>query len=204
MGAVDYISKPINETIALARISTHQRIHEQMRHIEHDSHYDHLTDALNRRSFDLHIELAWDFCARQKFPICVIMIDIDDFKHLNDTYGHHLGDVALKMVAKKLSASLKRSVDKAFRWGGEEFAAILPSVTLENGMKIGEEIRKNISEIAIEQENGEPPIYITASVGVAVTTPPEGLPISTFVRRADMALYKAKEDGKNRVCTWNY
>jgi len=201
-GAVDYIIKPVNHKITLARIATHQRIAEQMLQAESDGLHDQLTGLLNRRSFDLHIDLAWENSRRNGQAISVLMIDIDDFKLYNDTQGHARGDLALCAVAKAIKSSLMRAVDKAFRWGGEEFSAILPGADLPGGVIVAERIRKEVEKTPITHIDGAQPFFVTVSIGVSSTLPSDNLPISTFVRQADLAMYKAKGAGKNRVAAW--
>ncbi|MCL2386496.1 MAG: diguanylate cyclase [Defluviitaleaceae bacterium] len=200
LGAADYISKPVNENIALSRIATHQKVIEQMRKIERDSLYDPLTDIFNRRSFDIHSKLMWDYCIRENQPIGVLILDIDDFNQFNDNYGTQQGDLVLKAVAEILVGTKKRTVDKVFRCGGAEFAAILPGSTLEKCLKTAERFRKKISNIAVPQENGTSLLLISASIGVASTMPTEDSSLAPLIRRADKAMYMAKETGKNKVC----
>jgi len=202
MGAVDYIIKPVNHKITLARVATHQRIAEQMLKVEIDCLHDHLTGLLNRRSFDLHIEIAWENSKRNGQAISILMIDIDDFKNYNDTHGHALGDLALGAVANAIKSSLMRAVDKAFRWGGEEFSTILPGADLPGGVIVAERIRKAIEATPIMHVDGVQSFFVTASIGVSATLPSDNLPISTFARQADLAMYKAKGAGKNRVAAW--
>ena len=201
LGAVDYITKPFNKAIVLARIKTHQKIVEQMRLIERHSLYDPLTNILNRRSFDFHIEVVWGNAVRQKESLSVLMIDIDNFKNLNDTYGHPQGDIALQTVANAISIVLKRATDLLFRWGGEEFAVLLPSTNLEGAAYVGERIRESIQEAVIPSIEGTPLPNVTASIGIASIVPSVDDDIAELVRSADIALYKAKKSGKNRVCS---
>jgi diguanylate cyclase (GGDEF)-like protein len=166
LGAVDYIVKPFNKTIVLARIKIHRRIVEQMRMIEQFSLHDPLTGVLNRRSFEFNVELIWQLAIRQKEPVSVLMVDIDDFKKFNDKYGHSHGDLALKTVAYALSKSLKRESDMLFRWGGEEFVVILPNTSIEGAIFFGERILRNIRNTAIPSLDGVKTEKVTASVGI--------------------------------------
>jgi len=201
LGAADYISKPINKNIAMSRIAVHQKVIEQMRKIERDSMYDPQTDIFNRRSFDIHTRLLWDYCIRENEAVGVLVLDVDDFSEFNDVYGTSQGDTALKVVADIMLDSKKRSVDKVFRLGGAEYAAILPGASLESCMEIGEIFRRKISETPILQEEGQPPLYLTASIGVASTMPTEESSLSPLIRQANKAMHIAKETGKNKVCS---
>jgi diguanylate cyclase len=119
------------------------------------------------------------------------MLDIDHFKKFNDTYGHPVGDEVIKMVARTLKAMV-RSTDRAFRYGGEEFAVVLPETTPENGARLAERIRQHM-----EADRSVKGLVITVSIGVggviASETP------EAFIKRVDGALYCAKETGRNRV-----
>ena len=201
LGAVDYIRKPFKEKIALARIAVHQKIIEQMRKTEHESMYDPLTNVFNRRSFDIQAELLWEYCIREKQSISLLLLDIDNFKLFNDEYGHMQGDIALQALASSLLSTKRRTVDKVFRWGGEEFAIILPGSNLENSMMLGEMFRKRISNLKIPYAESGKTLSITVSVGVASTTPDESKSFATLIKEADRAMYIAKEAGKNRVCS---
>jgi diguanylate cyclase (GGDEF)-like protein len=200
LGAVDYIVKPFNRTIVLARIKIHRRIIEQMRTIEQYSLQDPLTGVLNRRSFDLNVEFMWQLAIRRKEPVSVMMIDIDNFKYFNDQYGHSHGDLALKTVANTLAKSLKRETDMLFRWGGEEFLILLPNTSINRALYFGERILTNIRNVNIPNLKDTNPTNVTASIGIASTLPTSGKTISELVRQADQAMYNAKGTGKNRVC----
>ena len=200
LGAVDYIAKPFKEPIVLARIKTHQTIVEQMHTIEHQSLFDPLTNVMNRRSFDFHSEALWAHAIRQQESISVLMIDIDNFKCFNDTYGHQLGDIALKITADAIAVPLKRASDLLFRWGGEEFIVLLPNTLIDGAVYIAEQIRENIESAEIPSTCGVTPPGITASVGVASILPSVGSAMSDTIRQADNAMYTAKESGRNRVC----
>jgi len=203
LGAVDYITKPFKEAIVLARIRTHQTVVEQMRLIEHQSLFDPLTNIMNRRSFDFHSEALWAHATRHQEPVTILMIDIDNFKKFNDTYGHQLGDLALQTVANAISSALLRASDLVFRWGGEEFAVLLPNTHANGAALIGERVRKSIEGAVIPSIGGVTLSGVTASIGAATLMPYIGSSISELIKHADIALYDAKECGKNKVCTWN-
>jgi diguanylate cyclase (GGDEF)-like protein len=133
-----------------------------------------------------------------------MMVDIDNFKRINDEYGHHHGDLALKIVANAISESLKRDTDMMFRWGGEEFLVLLPNTPLEGALYFGERILDNIRNTAIPGANGSPPINTTACIGIASLIPTTENVVSDLIRQADRAMYNAKETGKNKICIWDY
>ena len=200
LGAVDYITKPFKEAVVLARIKNHRVIVEQMRMIEHQSLYDPLTNIMNRRSFDFQIDGLWSYAMRRQEPLSVIMLDIDHFKKFNDSYGHQLGDLVLQIVAKTIGSSLKRGSDQVFRWGGEEFTVLLPTTALEGALHVAESIRESIENVEIPFEGGAP-LRVTASLGVASIVPEAGDKSEDLIKKADDAMYSAKESGRNRVCS---
>lgn len=201
LGAVDYVAKPFKKSIVLARIKTHLKIIGQMRIIEQLSYIDTLTNIPNRRNFDNRMATEWGRSIREKTPIGFLMIDVDRFKLFNDNYGHQQGDVALKTVASVIQSTLKRSSDLAARWGGEEFAVLLPNTPIEGVLLIAENIRKNIEAAVVPSIGEHPPLKITISIGATSLIPGVNSSIPEFFEQADQALYTAKESGRNRVCS---
>ena len=202
LGAVDYITKPFHEIVVKTRVETHLRILKQMRVIEKFGFIDTLTNIPNRRQFDRDVIREWNRGKRDKTPFSILMIDVDHFKMYNDTHGHQQGDVALITVASAITSSLKRATDIAARWGGEEFAVLLPETELAGALTVAEEIRKNVETSMIPGDDGVEIHNVTISIGVAPIIPTEDTNISELIRRADEALYKAKDTGRNRVCSY--
>lgn len=166
---------------------------------------DGLTGAGNRRSFDQLFQSEWLRAIRNKTPLSLLMLDIDEFKQFNDRHGHLNGDVCLKIIANVVTNTVARGSDLVFRWGGEEFAVLLPETTLEGARLVAEKIRKNIEKAPITCDDGI--FTVTASIGVSTIIPKQessmGIAsgIDTFFSIMDKALYKAKRMGKNRVET---
>jgi len=200
LGAVDYITKPFHEIVVKARVDTQIRILTQMRIIEEFGFIDTLTSIPNRRQFDQFLVREWNRTRRDKIPFSILMIDVDHFKMYNDTHGHQQGDVALQTVASTIASSLKRKSDTAARWGGEEFAVLLPNTTLEGAMQVAEDIRRNIESAAIPVSGDDSYHHVTISMGVAQMLPDTDISIANLILQADMALYNAKDKGRNRVC----
>jgi len=200
LGAVDFITKPFANTIVTARIKTHLRIIEQMRIIERISLSDQLTGLPNRRSFDNRMAFSWKLAIRDQKPIAAMMIDIDFFKKFNDNYGHQQGDVTLIEVGAAIESVVKRPLDFAARWGGEEFVVLLPNTDLPGAMFVAEQIRLTIGSTQVPRLDGGDPLHVTASLGVCVWTPTLDHDMDEFLKHADEALYAAKESGRNRVC----
>lgn len=176
--------------ISLTNITS---IDKELRLHMYEAFHDKLTGVYNRAKFNTI--LAHDIAKASELNIgfSLLMFDIDKFKVVNDTYGHLVGDNVLVTLSTIISNNI-RSSDVFARWGGEEFVLILPSSSIENGVKVAESLRKKIESTHFE-DAGE----ITCSFGV--TSFIQGDNIDTLVKRADVALYKAKESGRNRVCT---
>ena len=196
--AADYITKPFSSMIVKLRVRNQIQIINQMRTIEHLSLIDQLTNIPNRRSFDDRLRMEWKQAAREQTPISILMIDLDNFKNINDTCGHQHGDKVLKTVASVFSQSFKRPGDFAARWGGEEFVVLLPNTPLEGAMEIAEKIRTDIQNMEISFDNGST-IKVTVSIGVNFATPTKDCPVDPFISGADKALYAAKDAGRNKT-----
>ena len=160
---------------------------------------DGLTGLFMRRYFDARIEEEVERSKRYGTPFSVLMMDVDDFKKLNDEHGHLIGDRVLRQIANTVKAQL-RGVDTAARYGGEEIAVILPRSDMVASYNVGERIRAAISELRVTTDS-EPPkvLSVTASFGVASYPESKAADGEDLIRRADRALYRAKKTGKNRV-----
>ena len=169
----------------------------QMLELRELSTTDALTQLPNRRIFEARLSHLMAQHARSKRQACLVLIDIDNFKRYNDTYGHPAGDAALKRVAEYLRKTLRRSLDLPARMGGEEFGVVLDETTLEGGLICAETIRKAILEAAIEH-TGNPPLGVM-SVSCGVSALEENDTAISLYQRADKALYVAKVSGRNRV-----
>lgn len=152
--------------------------------------YDDLTGLYNFRFFTQAIEREISRSKRYGHPLTILLMDIDDFKKINDTYGHEKGNEVLKCLAETILESVRDS-DYAARYGGEEFVLILPQTPPEEGFMVAERIRENISRHQFDFGN------VTVSVGVATNHESSGR--EGLLKRADMAMYAAKKNGKNRV-----
>ena len=154
---------------------------------------DGLTGCYNRRSFEMQLEHHLHLATRMRQPLSLIMLDVDKFKQINDKSGHETGDNALRMLADTLRAEL-RGVDIAARFGGDEFAVILPQANTDGAMIVAERLRAKIQETEVPGFGS-----VTASFGLA-TFPLHASSRDTLVAAADRALYKAKQSGRNQVC----
>jgi diguanylate cyclase (GGDEF)-like protein len=163
---------------------------------------DQLTGIPNRRTFNNRLYLEWNRALREKTPLSLLMIDVDQFKAYNDTYGHQQGDMALLTVAKTLAFAIRRAIDFAARWGGEEFVVLLPHTDSMGAMQIAESVRKEVENAAIPSVDGGKAKTVTISIGVHTQTPQRENSIEDLVSKADEALYQAKATGRNKVCKY--
>ena len=162
---------------------------------------DQLTGIPNRRSFDNRMSIEWSRAIRDKSYIAILMLDVDWFKNYNDTFGHPQGDIALKTVARTLKHSIKRSVDLAARWGGEEFIIYLPDTDPKGALCLAERIRVNVEGAQIPYADPRA-ANVTVSIGVHVQIPSFEESAADAIDKADKALYEAKNAGRNRVALY--
>jgi len=198
LGAVDYIVKPVNGPIVKARIRNHIALQQtrnelilKNEELEQLAIQDELTGLYNRRKLDESFEAEVSRAERYGRPLSVIMIDVDHFKAVNDTYGHPVGDTVLVETADRLLTALRTS-DILGRWGGEEFLIICPETPFDTAVQLAERLRNNY-ETNDFPEAGR----LTASFGVAAHHKGQRAPDILF--HADEALYRAKKGGRNRV-----
>jgi two-component system cell cycle response regulator len=198
IGADDYITKPFNYDLFFTRLKTNIRNFLLMRELkvktdllERISITDPLTELFNRRHVFDRLNQECEKFKRYGLTFTAVMLDIDGFKSINDSYGHQVGDMVIRMVSDAIKKSI-RNVDIAGRYGGEEFLIILPEIDGKGGVVAAERIRKSIESIKIEESN----IKVTISAGVAEFA---GEPIDDFIKKIDSMLYLAKKNGKNRI-----
>ncbi|AMO99886.1 response regulator [Collimonas arenae] len=221
-GANDYLVK-LPDTIELvARIRYHSRSYVNL--LQRDEAYralrqsqqqlletnlelqrltnsDGLTGLANRRYFDEYFGAEWKRAEREQSPLSLLMIDIDDFKLYNDTYGHLAGDTALKQVAESIGTFARRPTDLAARIGGEEFVLVLPAMSPEHMVAQAEKLQTAVHALNIAHSGSKNDARVTVSIGGATVVPVRGSSQTKLVEAADQALYRAKRSGKNRVET---
>ncbi|HIW37195.1 MAG TPA: diguanylate cyclase [Candidatus Treponema faecavium] len=200
-GADDYLTKPFSMGELLARIKTAIRKDEQQKKWRELSFKDTLTGLLNRRGFSETVKLVLQANRHTHHALALMMIDVDNFKNYNDTYGHPQGDVILKTVAEQLTAAAKHKNAILSRFGGEEFIALLSDCTLQSAQETAETLRAAVESLALASGEGALLPIVTVSIGLAVSAPQEESEFNTFIGAADKALYQSKANGKNQVTT---
>lgn len=192
VGALGYITDPTDLDLLLARARTLLDFKAYLDTCEEQATTDHLTGLANRRRFERQLEREVARTARHERPFSLVLLDLDDFKQVNDTHGHEAGDVAIQSLARVLQQGT-RGIDLAARVGGEEFAVILTETNLVGATEVAERLRLTLRATEI-------PIigHIAASFGVA-ECPSQGLTARELVASADAALYEAKRQGRDRV-----
>lgn len=204
LGVNDYIVRPIDRNELLARCRTQirrKRYADRLRETVHASFelaiVDPLTGLNNRRYLDSHFGPMLDEALNRGRPLSVMVLDIDRFKLINDTFGHEAGDAVLKEFAQRVRASV-RAVDLAVRLGGEEFVVLMPDTAIETAQLVAERIRTRVAREPFEWSRDRPATPVTVSIGVSVVAGPLE-DVHSLLRRADEALYAAKASGRNRV-----
>ena len=201
LGAHDYLRKPCEPTELLARVQAAarvKRLQDELRQRNQDldriSRTDALTGLRNRRHVEEYLVKLTSLARRNAEPIAVLVIDIDHFKSVNDTYGHDAGDAVLREVASRMLGSV-RLEDMVGRWGGEEFLVVLPNTAAEGAAELAERLRQVVAETPCRLADADA-VQVTISVGCAASLIDDA---GRLVRSADAAMYEAKQTGRNRV-----
>lgn len=213
-GADDYLPKPFDEVELNARIYSclrtkalqdelrqkNKQLEEMLTRVETLAITDPLTGLFNRRRFESILSLEFKKAARYQAPLSCMIIDIDHFKEVNDAYGHRTGDMILKEIARIIHKNI-REVDTAARWGGEEFAVLIPNTTKENAVQPAKRILNTVSKHSFPDIGGR---HVTVSIGIADIMDPAITNEEKLVHAADLAMYAAKKKGRNKIeTTWD-
>ncbi len=172
------------------------------RELERASTTDGLTGLANRRAFDTALDLAWRRLQRTREPLSLLLLDLDFFKILNDRAGHPAGDEALRQFGRILSETTSRPDDFAARYGGEEFALVLPDTAAAGALAVARTVKDALASAKITHPGGIGG-RLTASIGLATVGPEDVDSADALVARADAALYRAKQEGRDRCVTWS-
>lgn len=201
MGVNDYLISPIesNEIVARVTIQMRRKMYQNALKANYEKSLamvavDSLTELYNRRYFDNHLPRMIEDSLKKSKPLSFILLDIDFFKKVNDTYGHLSGDEVLKKIAKMI---IVRPTDLVARYGGEEFAIVMPNTTIQKAANIAERIRKDIEAHKFEFAGVEEKVSCTISIGISMVEPEDNQ--EKLISRADKALYHVKYNGRNRV-----
>lgn len=198
VGAVDFITKPINARTVRNRVRAHLTLKHQADLLRRLATADGLTGLPNRRQFDERMEAEWQRARRSGTRLALLMIDIDHFKAFNDSVGHLAGDDCLRAVAVAIDSAMRRPGDLAARLGGEEFGCILPETEAAGALGVAERVQQAIARLRIGHP-ASPHGTVSASIGIAVATPADGGKPADLLKAADAQLYTAKRDGRARI-----
>jgi diguanylate cyclase (GGDEF)-like protein/PAS domain S-box-containing protein len=177
--------------------SAKTQILERLAEMERNALIDTLTGISNRRHMEIHLQSRLEEFRRHRWIFGILFIDVDNFKRINDRYGHSIGDKVLRMVGQTLNAS-SRYFDQVGRWGGEEFLAVIVNVGMDRLAEIAERFRILVERSALPDPEQEDEVGVTISLGGTEVQP--GDTVDSIVKRADQKLYLAKQSGRNRVC----
>ncbi len=196
MGADDYITKPFSFSELLARVRVGSRVVQYQQHLEHQTHIDPLTGLFNRRAFEKKLDEEFERAKRYHHHLSLLILDIDNFKLINDTYGHHGGDAALVKISDTLRDKTRQS-DFPSRYGGEEFVLVLPETDHDSALQVATKIHDAIRSCTFGTPNQ--PFRLTVSIGLSSTSNGSYTEWPQMLKDADQALYVAKNSGKDRI-----
>jgi len=199
MGASDYIVKPFNQTVVMARVALHLQVVRQRRMLERLANIDGLTELANRRRFDEMFALEWQRARRSGRTLSLALLDIDAFKQFNDRYGHPAGDRALRSVARVTGAAMRRPGDLAARYGGEELLLLMPETDVDAAQALAESVREAVLALNIAHEASSVTPLLTVSIGGATLDIAGDEQPSDLFEATDAQLYRAKQAGRNQV-----
>lgn len=185
--------------IAIHQSLLYEKLKKANQELQRLASLDGLTQLANRRCFDEYLNTEWFKLKLQKYPLSLILCDVDYFKLYNDNYGHQAGDECLKQVANTMGAIVSRPGDLVARYGGEEFAIILPNTAQKGAMNVAEKIREEIKNLHIEHRASAVSDRVTVSLGISTLIPSVESAPEMLIQAADQALYQAKKQGRDRV-----
>ena len=198
IGGTDYVTKPFRPKELLARVKRELELQELQNELKFLASTDSMTKLYNRRYFTKISGHTLDLVKREKENLSIIMLDIDNFKNVNDTYGHQVGDDIIIALSNKLIQNQRKS-DVICRYGGEEFVILLPNTSEDGAKAVAQNIRKDVELLDVKVDLNKT-LKFTISLGASEVDIENEKNIELALKRADNALYEAKKSGKNRVC----
>lgn len=210
LGAADFLTKPLSRARLRLRVKLHLQLKHQLDTLRSLATTDAATGVANRRRIDEVLAAEWARAERASQPLSLLLVDVDHFKAYNDTYGHPAGDRCLRQLAGLIAEGARRPQDLAGRFGGEEFAVVLPHTDAAGAQRVAEAIRGRVEAAAIPHAGSATAGHVTVSIGGAIAEPsapsgdrtqraPARDALHGLVEPADRALYAAKRRGRNRI-----
>lgn len=196
-GAIDYVTKPFQPVALRRRVGNHVKLKRMRDQLSEMAMQDPLTGLANRRMLETRLQAELSQLARDGGELALILLDIDYFKRFNDSYGHLAGDRCLQQVAGAVQRVMRRGRDLAVRYGGEEFACVLPGTDLAGAMTVAEAIRSAVEALEIPHLASSASPVVTVSIGVADAAAAPAISAERLVALADTRLYRSKARGRN-------
>jgi len=199
IGVSDYMRRDRSPEVFKARVDMLLQLKTTRDELDRAARLDSLTQIYNRREFDRVLIQEWRRCARSRVSLSLLMVDIDRFKNYNDHYGHLAGDGCIRMLAQTMKESVDRTADLVSRYGGEEFAILLPDTGAEGALKVAHKIQQRINALKIPNKISDVADFVTVSIGCNTALPTQDGDMIALVAAADERLYSAKNKGRNRI-----
>jgi diguanylate cyclase (GGDEF)-like protein len=199
LGAVDFISKPVNPAVVRARVHTHITLKFQSDLLKKLVLLDSLSGVFNRRYFDQQLATEWARAARSRLSLSLVLLDVDQFSAYNDRHGYQAGDDCLRMIAVTLKSVLRRPADVVARFGGEEFACLLPDTSHEDAQTLALEMERRIRQLGLPYAGGYGAGVVSVSVGLGTRVSPHSGQASDLLSLASAQLELAKSHGRGQV-----
>lgn len=200
VGAADVIAKPINPALVRARVKTQLTLQFQSDLLRKLVFLDGLSGVYNRRYFDQQLPIEWARASRNNSHLSLLMVDVDFFKHYNDRYGHQAGDDCLRRIASVIKVCLKRPADLVARFGGKEFACLLPDTAHTDALELAKELEARVRGLRIKHDQSAVGAYATVSVGASTRSSASTGDIAAWILAADAQLARAKQAGRGQAC----
>lgn len=200
LGAVDFIAKPINPAVVRARVHTHLTVKFQSDLLKKLVLLDGLSGVFNRRYFDQQLATEWARATRSRLTLSLVLLDVDHFGAYNERHGHQAGDDCLRLIAVTLKSVLRRPADVVARFGGEEFACLLPDTSHEDALALAQEMERRVRQLQLAHSGVHRGDVVSVSVGLGTRVSPHSGQASDLLALADTQLQRAKRSGRGQVC----